>query len=222
NDRSMHIYRISTKNGVFEAHARTAVLQKGLEGKVDVDVVGPVTGAEGVSYLNTERLASRHGHMNPMASPAISPLDFRPPTPPASKPLSQTVLSSRSGPLLSLTPPSVAPSWYWIRASKSRIMEDVGTGTGAGRRNSVGSPQRNGRKHLTTPFKCFGPTLTLTILSDQQAGLAHLTKVLQKTDKDLDVDVILATPSRAEDVGAFADSHSHSWGSASTLRASAL
>ncbi|KAG6828809.1 hypothetical protein H0H92_006691 [Tricholoma furcatifolium] len=60
------------------------------------------------------------------------------------------------------------------------------------------------------------------ILSDQQAGLAHLTKVLQKTDKDLDV--ILATPNRAEDGGAYADPHSHSWGSASssTLRASAL
>ncbi|KAG6823806.1 hypothetical protein H0H92_008993 [Tricholoma furcatifolium] len=45
------------------------------------------------------------------------------------------------------------------------------------------------------------------ILLDQQAGLAHLTT---------DLDVILAAPSRAEDGGAFADSHS--WGPASALQ----
>ncbi|KAG6855723.1 hypothetical protein H0H87_011615 [Tephrocybe sp. NHM501043] len=57
------------------------------------------------------------------------------------------------------------------------------------------------------------------ILSEQQAGLAHLTKVLQKAQKDLGV--ILAVPGGggAEDTSALSDS---SWGSASALRASTL
>ncbi|KAG6811776.1 hypothetical protein H0H92_005906 [Tricholoma furcatifolium] len=82
---------------------RTVALQKGLEGKVDVDVVGPVTGAEGVgTFAASQRPSSqphtaivapspRHGHVNVMASPAMSPLDLRPPTPAASKPPSPTL-----------------------------------------------------------------------------------------------------------------------------------
>ncbi|KAF5384281.1 hypothetical protein D9615_003444 [Tricholomella constricta] len=86
--------------------SKAAALEKGVEGSVDVDVVGPVAGAEGVgSFATPQRTPSshsqalpshsqaniaapspRHGHTSVMASPAQSPLDLRPPTPAASKP----------------------------------------------------------------------------------------------------------------------------------------
>ncbi|KAG6918309.1 hypothetical protein DXG01_015401 [Tephrocybe rancida] len=78
--------------------SRSAALEKGVEGTVDVDVVGPVAGADGVgSFLTPQRGSSqsqpsiaapspRHAHVSIMASPAMSPLDLRPPTPAASKP----------------------------------------------------------------------------------------------------------------------------------------
>ncbi|KAG6855722.1 hypothetical protein H0H87_011614 [Tephrocybe sp. NHM501043] len=79
--------------------ARFGALEKGVEGTVDVDVAGPVAGAEGVgSFAIPQRAPSqghtasiaapspRHGHVSVMASPAMSPLDLRPPTPVASKP----------------------------------------------------------------------------------------------------------------------------------------
>ncbi|KAG5651336.1 hypothetical protein H0H81_009024 [Sphagnurus paluster] len=99
-----------------EGKPAAAALEKGVDGKLDVDVVGPVAGgAEGVgAFATPQRMASalhfhpphghghphsnsssqghiaaptpRHGHASVMASPALSPLDLRPPTPAASKP----------------------------------------------------------------------------------------------------------------------------------------
>jgi len=92
---------------------KTAVLEKGTEGLVDVDVVGPLSmsesGAAAASLFTPQRTSSStashmHSHSqsyiaapaprvagpaseyNIMASPALSPSDLRPPTPAASKP----------------------------------------------------------------------------------------------------------------------------------------
>ena len=83
------------------------VLETGVEGTVDVDVVGPVVGGQGLGSLVTPQrtplqpfsqqtlsiaapspipASSTLGINNIMASPAISPMDLRPPTPAASKP----------------------------------------------------------------------------------------------------------------------------------------
>lgn len=83
------------------------VLEKGVEGMVDVDVVGPMVGGRGVGSLVTPQRtplqpfsqstpsiaapspvpASSTSWINSsMASPATSPMDLRPPTPSASKP----------------------------------------------------------------------------------------------------------------------------------------
>ncbi|KDR76984.1 hypothetical protein GALMADRAFT_246158 [Galerina marginata CBS 339.88] len=61
------------------------------------------------------------------------------------------------------------------------------------------------------------------ILSEQQAGLQHLTKILQKDTKDLNV--VLGNKNAsgsADDNGSLQDYGESLWGSTSTLRASAL
>ncbi|KAG6851892.1 hypothetical protein C0991_005194 [Blastosporella zonata] len=83
-------------DGPMPHEARFAALEKGVEGAVDVDVAGPVAGAEGVGsfaaphrtqgQLSIATPSPRHAHAGVMASPAMSPLDLRPPTPAASKP----------------------------------------------------------------------------------------------------------------------------------------
>ncbi|KAG5644491.1 hypothetical protein DXG03_008318 [Asterophora parasitica] len=105
---------------------KAAALEKGAEGAVDVDVVGPVAGAEGVgSFATPQRTPSshsmalpshsqapiyapspRHGHTNIMASPAQSPLDLRPPTPAASKP--PTPNSAQTPTRVAVTPVTVS------------------------------------------------------------------------------------------------------------------
>ncbi|KAG6835054.1 hypothetical protein H0H93_005249 [Arthromyces matolae] len=82
---------------------KTAALERGSDGIVDVDVAGPVSGAEGVgSFVTPQRTNSQSQghtshivapsprHASIMASPAMSPLDLRPPTPAASKPPTPT------------------------------------------------------------------------------------------------------------------------------------
>ncbi|KAF8065003.1 chromatin assembly complex protein [Lyophyllum atratum] len=89
--------------------SKAVALEKGIEGSVEVNVIGPVgANAEGVgSFITPQRISSsqasqsqaqltiaapspRPGHASSstsvMASPAPSPLDLRPPTPAASKP----------------------------------------------------------------------------------------------------------------------------------------
>lgn len=73
---------------------RAAALEKGMEGTVDVDVVGPVAGGGGASSFATPQRSSSQSQsviaapspLPAMLSPALSPLDLRPPTPAASKP----------------------------------------------------------------------------------------------------------------------------------------
>ncbi|KAG5651339.1 hypothetical protein H0H81_009027 [Sphagnurus paluster] len=59
------------------------------------------------------------------------------------------------------------------------------------------------------------------ILSEQQNGLAHLTKILQKHQKDLAV-IMGTSATNGEDQGTATAIDDSSWGSRSTLRASAL
>ncbi|KAG5351847.1 hypothetical protein C0989_004737 [Termitomyces sp. Mn162] len=95
--------------------AKFAALEKGVEGAVDIDVAGPVAGAEGVGSFVTPQRASqsqtsivapspRHGSV--MASPAMSPSDLRPPTPAASKP--PTPNSGQSSTKMAANPASTA------------------------------------------------------------------------------------------------------------------
>ncbi|KAF9460394.1 WD40-repeat-containing domain protein [Collybia nuda] len=87
--------------GVGEgAHeSKTAALDKGPEGTIDVDVVGPIaaSSAGGIGSLVGSHRTPSHGHTHsqssiiapsprPPMSPALSPTDLRPPTPAASKP----------------------------------------------------------------------------------------------------------------------------------------
>jgi nuclear pore complex protein Nup54 len=62
------------------------------------------------------------------------------------------------------------------------------------------------------------------ILAEQQAGLQHLTKILQKDLKDLNVvfGKSSANITLEEGVGSMQEGGDNSWGSTSTLRASAL
>jgi len=62
------------------------------------------------------------------------------------------------------------------------------------------------------------------ILAEQQAGLQHLTKILQKDLRDLNVvfGKSSANMTLEEGVGSVQESGDNSWGSTSTLRASAL
>lgn len=61
------------------------------------------------------------------------------------------------------------------------------------------------------------------ILSEQQAGLQYLTKILQKDQKDLDVIFGISNSSQDAEVEEFVmPVDSSDWGSTSTLRASAL
>ena len=62
------------------------------------------------------------------------------------------------------------------------------------------------------------------ILSEQQAGLQHLTKILQKDLRDLNVvfGKSSANMTLEEGVGSVQEGRDNSWGSTSTLRASAL
>lgn len=99
----------STDSPPSQSHyeTKTAVLEKGVEGAVDVDVAGPLTTSEskGSSSMNLVPLrtpsssappsqshgsiaapAPRRAGYNIEASPALSPTDLRPPTPAASKP----------------------------------------------------------------------------------------------------------------------------------------
>ena len=87
--------------------SKTEMLEKGVEGTIDVDVAGPMVGGPGVGSLVTpQRTATQPfsqalssiaapspipassvvGMSSITASPAISPMDLRPPTPAASKP----------------------------------------------------------------------------------------------------------------------------------------
>jgi chromatin assembly factor 1 subunit B len=92
--------------------SKMEALEKGVEGAVDVDVVGPVAGGPGVgslisphrtpsqqfSHSMSQQMSSSIAAPSPvpasstlglssiMVSPAISPMDLRPPTPVASKP----------------------------------------------------------------------------------------------------------------------------------------
>jgi nuclear pore complex protein Nup54 len=62
------------------------------------------------------------------------------------------------------------------------------------------------------------------ILAEQQAGLQHLTKILQKDLRDLNVvfGKSSANMTLEEGAGSVQESGDNSWGSTSTLRASAL
>jgi len=62
------------------------------------------------------------------------------------------------------------------------------------------------------------------ILAEQQAGLQHLTKILQKDLRDLNVvfGKSSANLTLEEGVGSVQEGGDNSWGSTSTLRASAL
>ena len=55
------------------------------------------------------------------------------------------------------------------------------------------------------------------ILSDQQAGLQHLTKILQKDQKDLSIITGNRSAKEGDDIPG-----EHLWGSTSTLRSSSL
>jgi nuclear pore complex protein Nup54 len=69
-----------------------------------------------------------------------------------------------------------------------------------------------------------GFLLVVQILSEQQAGLAHLTKILQRDLKDLEVIMGNGTGGGAggEDSSFHVKDGDTSWGSTSTLRVSAL
>jgi chromatin assembly factor 1 subunit B len=80
--------------------SKTAALEKGPEGTIEVDVVGPLaaSSAGGIGSLVTTQRATSQSHTHaPLSivapsplpatfSPALSPMDLRPPTPAASKP----------------------------------------------------------------------------------------------------------------------------------------
>lgn len=111
--------------GADAAHeTKTAALEKGTEGTVDVDITGPLPMSEGKEFASSTLMTPQRtpsnsqtlsiatpspmvaGSMtayNVMASPALSPMDLRPPTPAASKPSTPAPAASHATSGLNLT-----------------------------------------------------------------------------------------------------------------------
>lgn len=122
--------------GADAAHEnKTAALEKGPEGTIDVDVVGPIaaSSAGGIgSLVSPHQRTPSQSHTNthsyiaapsprPAMSPALSPTDLRPPTPAASKPPTPV------GPQTPRTPGSSASATGTVFALPYRMLFAVVT-----------------------------------------------------------------------------------------------
>ncbi|KDR76985.1 hypothetical protein GALMADRAFT_246159 [Galerina marginata CBS 339.88] len=155
------------------------VLEKGIDGYMDVDVVGPVkttdihpmSTASGPSLMSPQRTPA-HPHIatpsprpaittsNIVASsPALSPMDLRPPTPAASKPASPVVFHSHH------------PSQSFSSSSQSQPLAHSSTGGVVAQTGSV----------FALPYRMLFAVVTMdtvTIYDTQQATpLCLLTKL---------------------------------------------
>ena len=95
-------------SAVGSAEPPAAVLERGIDGNMRVEVVGPLGGAVSAPALMTPQKThtapietptpTRPGSgAHPAASPALSPMDLRPPTPAASQPSTPAPAHSQSG-----------------------------------------------------------------------------------------------------------------------------